>query len=155
MLLSYDDFWLYSWCWSGHWYGNSDRTCCWRRWWPRWWLKWHYGVSLWNHVQHNLWWNACLRFLLLHDRIIESLLHSFMSYLVLLHYYAELLCVGLHQIHRLIVHVDIGHLCCVVVCVVVCFEVPTIDGVRNVPRFCSKVLNEIPLLQGSVPHQAS
>ena len=107
-------------------------------------------------MQHNLWWNACLRFLLLHDRVIESLLHSFVSNLVLLHYYAKLLRVGLHQIHRLIVHVDIGHLCVRrVVCVVVRFEVSGVDVVRNVPRFCSKVLNEIPLLQGSVPHQAS
>ena len=107
-------------------------------------------------MQHNLWWNACLCFLLLHDRVIESLLHSFVSYLVLLHYYAKLLCVCLHQVHRLIVNVDIGHLSVRrVVRVVVCFEVSGVDVVRNVPRFCSKVLNEIPLLQGSVPHQAS
>ena len=105
-------------------------------------------------MQHNLWWNACLRFLLLHDRVIESLLHSFVSYLVLLHYYAELLRVCLHQIHRLIMYINVCHLCCVAVCVVVCFEVSTIDVVRNVPRFCSKVLNEISLLQGSVPHHA-
>ena len=46
-------------------------------------------------MQNYLWWNACLCFLLLHDRIIESLLHSFVSYLILLHYYAKLLRVGL------------------------------------------------------------
>ena len=106
-------------------------------------------------MQHNLWWNACLCLLLLHDRVIESLLHSFVSYLVLLHYYAKLLRVGLHQVHRLIVHVDICHLSCVVVCVVVCLKMSGVDVVSNVPRFCSKVLDEIPLLQGSVPHQAS
>ena len=107
-------------------------------------------------MQHNLWWNACLRLLLLHDRVIESLLHSFVSYLVLLHYYTKLLRVGLHHLHRLIMHVDICHLSVrVVVRVVVRFEVSGVDVVRNVPRFCSKVLNESPLLQGSVPHQAS
>ena len=106
-------------------------------------------------MQHNLWWNACLRLLLLHDRVIESLLHSFVSNLVLLHYYAKLLRVGLHQVHRLIVHVDICHLSCVVVCVVVRFEMSGVDVVCNVPLSCSKVLDEIPLLQGSVPHQAS
>ena len=107
-------------------------------------------------MQHNLWWNACLRFLLLHDRVTESLLHSFVSNLVLLHYYAKLLRVGLHQIHRLIVHVDIGHLCVRrVVCVVVCFEVSGVNVICYMPLSCSKVLNEIPLLQGSVPHQAS
>ena len=106
-------------------------------------------------MQHNLWWNACLRLLLLHDRVIESLLHSFVSYLVLLHHYTKLLRVGLHQVHRLIVHVDICHLSCVVVRVVVRFEVPGVDVICYMPRFCSKVLDEIPLLQGSVPHQAS
>ena len=106
-------------------------------------------------MQHNLWWNACLRLLLLQNRIIESLLHSFVSYLVLLHYYAKLLCVGLHQVHRLIVHVNVCHLSCVVVRVVVRFEVPGVDVICYMPRFCSKVLDEIPLLQGSVPHQAS
>ncbi len=106
-------------------------------------------------MHHNLWWNACLRLLLLHDRVVESLLHSFMPYVVLLHYYTKLLRVSLHQMHCLIVHVDVLHLCCVVVRVVVRLEVPGVDVVRNVPRFCSKVLNEIPLLQGSVPHQAS
>ena len=107
-------------------------------------------------MQHNLWWNACLRLLLLHDRVIESLLHSFVSYLVLLHHYAKLLRVGLHQLHRLIVHVNIGHLSVRrVVRVIVRLKVSGVDVVRNVPRFCSKVLNEIPLLQGSVPHQAS
>ena len=106
-------------------------------------------------MQHNLWWNACLRFLLLHDRVIESFLHSFVSNMVLLHYYAKLLCMSLHQMHCLIVHVDICHLSCVVVCVIMRLEVPTIDVVCNVPLSCSKVLNEIPLLQGSVPHQAS
>ena len=107
-------------------------------------------------MQHNLWWNACLRFLLLHDRVIESLLHSFVSYLILLDYYAKLLRVGLHQVHRLIVYVDIGHLSClVVVRVVVRLKVPGVDVVRNVPLSRRKVLNEIPLLQGSVSHQAS
>ena len=106
-------------------------------------------------MQHNLWWNACLRFLLLHDRVIESLLHSFVSYLVLLHYYTKLLRVGLHHLLHLAMNVDICHLSCVVVRVVVRFEVSGVDVVSNVPRFCSKVLNEIPLLQGSVPHQAS
>ena len=105
-------------------------------------------------MQHNLWWNACLCLLLLQNRIIESLLHSFVSYLILLHYYAKLLRVCLHQMHCLIVHVDIGHLSCVVVRVVVCLEMPTINVICNMPRFCSKVLNEIPLLQGSVPHHA-
>ena len=99
---------------------------------------------------------VCLCLLLLQDRIIESLLHSLVSYLILLHYYAKLLRVCLHHLHSLIVHVHIGHLiCCVVVRVVVCLEMPTIDVVCNMPRFGSKVLNEIPLLQGSVPHHAS
>jgi hypothetical protein len=84
------------------------------------------------------------------------LLHLLVSYLILLHYYTKLLCVCLHHLHSLIVHVDIGHLiCCVVVRVVVCLEMPTINVICNMPRFCSKVLNEIPLLQGSVPHHAS
>ena len=62
----------------------------------------------------------------------------------------------LHQVHRLIVHVDIGHLSVRrVVRVVVRFEVSGVDVVCNMPRFCSEILNEIPLLQGSVPHHAS
>ena len=107
-------------------------------------------------MQNYLRWNACLCLLLLQNRIIESLLHSLVSYLILLHYYAKLLRVGLHQLHRLIVHVDIGHLsCCVVVRVIVRLKVPGVDVVRNVPLSRRKVLNEIPLLQGSVSHQAS
>ena len=105
-------------------------------------------------MQHNLWWNACLCFLLLHDRVVESLLHSFMPYVVLLHYYTKLLRVSLHQMHCLIVHVDVLHLSCVVR-VVVRFEVPGVNVICYMPLSCSKVLNEIPLLQGSVPHQAS
>ena len=107
-------------------------------------------------MQHNLWWNACLCFLLLHDRVVESLLHSFVSYLVLLHYYAKLLCVCLHQVHRLIMHVDIGHLSVRrVVRVIVRFEVSGVDVICYMSLSRRKVLNEIPLLQGSVPHQAS
>ena len=106
-------------------------------------------------MQHNLRWNACLRLLLLQNRIIEPLLHTLVPYLILLHYYAKLLCVGLHQVHRLIVHVNVCHLSCVVVRVVVRFEVSGVDVISNVPLSCRKVLNEIPLLQGSVPHHAS
>ena len=105
-------------------------------------------------MQHNLWWNACLCFLLLHDRVVQALLHSFMSYVVLLHYYTKLLRVSLHQVHCLIVHVDVLHLSCVVR-VVVRLEVPGVNVICYMPLSCSKVLNEIPLLQGSVPHQAS
>ena len=121
-------------------------------------MIWHYrhGRRLWKHVQNDLR-IVCLRLLLLQDRIIESLLHSFVSYLILLHYYAKLLRVCLHQVHRLIMHVDIGHLSVrrIVVPVVVCLEMPTINVICNMPRFCSEILNEIPLLQGSVPHHAS
>ena len=79
-----------------------------------------------------------------------------MSYVLLLHYYTKLLRVSLHQMHCLIVHVDVLHLCCVVrVVVVVRFEVPGVNVICYMPLSCSKVLNEIPLLQGSVPHQAS
>ena len=107
-------------------------------------------------MQHNLWWNACLRFLLLHDRVIESLLHSFVSYLVLLHHYTKLLRVRLHQIHRLIVHVDVCHLSVRrVVRVVMRLKVSGVDVICYMSLSCSKVLDEIPLLQGSVPHQAS
>ena len=106
-------------------------------------------------MQHNLWWNACLCFLLLHDRVVYSLLHSFVSYLVLLHHYTKLLRVSLHQMHCLIVHVDVLHLCCVVVREVMRLEVPGVNVICYMSRFCSKVLDEIPLLQGSVPHQAS
>ena len=107
-------------------------------------------------MQHNLWWNACLRLLLLHDRVIESLLHLLVSNVLLLHYYTQLLSMCLHHLHGLIVHVDIGHLiCCVVVRVVVRFKMSGVDVVRNVPLSRRKVLNEIPLLQGSVPHHAS
>ena len=77
-----------------------------------------------------------------------------MPYVVLLHYYTKLLRVSLHQMHCLIVHVDVLHLSRVVV-VVVRLEVPGVDVVSNVSRSGCKVLNEIPLLQGSVPHQAS
>ena len=136
---------------------DSNGTCCWWWWRSRWWLIWHYchGRRLWNHVQNYLWWNVCLRLLLLQNRIIESLLHLLVSNVLLLHYYTKLLCVCLHHLHSLIVHVDIGHLICCVVCVVVRFKMPGVDVVCNMPRFCSKVLNEIPLLQGSVPHHAS
>ena len=107
-------------------------------------------------MQNYLWWNVCLRLLLLQNRIIEPLLHALVAYLVLLHYYAKLLRVGLHQVHRLIVYVNIGHLsCCVIVRVIVRLKVSGVDVVRNVPLSRRKVLNEIPLLQGSVPHQAS
>ena len=110
---------------------------------------------MWKHVQNYLW-IACLRLLLLQNRIIESLLHALVAYLVLLHYYTKLLRVCLHQVHRLIVHVDIGHLSVRrVVRVVVRLEVPGVNVICYMPLSCSKVLNEIPLLQGSVPHQAS
>ena len=79
-----------------------------------------------------------------------------MSYVVLLHNYAKLLRVCLHQLHRLIVHVNIGHLSVRrVVRVIVRFEASGVDVVRNVPLSRRKVLNEIPLLRGSVPHHAS
>ena len=110
---------------------------------------------MWTHVQNYLRRNVCLRLLLLQNRIIESLLHALVAYLVLLHYYAKLLRVCLHQMHCLIVHVDICHLSCVVVRVVVRLEVSGVNVICYMSRFCSKVLNEIPLLQGSVPHQAS
>ena len=106
----------------------------------------------------NYLWIVCLcllRLLLLQNRIIESLLHLLESNLILLHYYTKLLRVSLHQMHCLIVHVDVLHLCCVVVRVVVRLEVPGVNVICYMPLSCSKVLNEIPLLQGSVPHQAS
>ena len=78
-----------------------------------------------------------------------------MSYLILLHYYTKLLRVSLHQMHCLIVHIHVLHLCCCVVRVVVRLKMPAINVVSNMPPSCRKVLNEIPLLQGSVPHQAS
>ena len=108
-----------------------------------------------KHVQDYLRWDACLCFLLLRNRVIESLLHSFVSYVVLLHYYAKLLCVSLHHLHRLIVHVHILHLCVRrVVCVIVRFEMPAINVICYMPLSGSKVLNEIPLLQCSVSHHA-
>jgi hypothetical protein len=107
-------------------------------------------------VQNYLWWNACLCFLLLHDRLVESLLHLFVSHVLLLHYYAKLLGVCLHHLHCLIVHVHIGHLCVRrVVCVIVRFEMPAINVICYMSLSGSKVLNEIPLLQGSVPHHSS
>ena len=107
-------------------------------------------------MHHNLWWNACLCFLLLHDRVVESLLHSFVSYVLLLHYYTKLLRVSLHQMHCLIVHVNVGHLsCCGVVRVIVRLKVPGVDVICYVSRSGCKILNVISRLQGSVPHQAS
>ena len=100
-------------------------------------MKGHYrhGRRLWNHVQNHLR-IVCLCLLLLQNRIIESLLHLLVSNVLLLHYYTKLLCVCLHHLHSLIVHVDIGHLiCCVVVRVVVRFEVSGVDVICNVPRF--------------------
>ncbi len=83
-----------------------------------------------------------------------------MSYLVLLHNYTDLLRVSLHHLLHLVVNVNVCHLCCVrgaavVVLVIVRLEVPAINVVSNMPRFGCKILNEIPLLQGTVPHQAS
>ena len=93
-------------------------------------------------MQDYLRWNACLCFLLLRNRVIESLLHSFVTYVVLLHYYAKLLCVRLHQLHCLIVYVHIGHLSVrCVVCVIVSFKVSGVDVVGNVPLSGSKILN--------------
>jgi hypothetical protein len=110
---------------------------------------------LWHH---NYLWrpNACLpRLLLLSDRVVKGLLHLFVSYLVLLHNYTDLLRVSLHHLLHLAMNVNVCHLCCVVVLVVVCLKVPTINVVSNMPRSGRKVLNVISRLQGSVPHQAS
>jgi hypothetical protein len=120
-------------------------------------LKGHYrhGRRLWKHVQNDLR-IACLCLLLLQNRIIESLLHLLVSNVLLLHYYTQLLSVCLHHLHSLIVHVHIGHLSVRrVVRVVVRFKMPTINVICYMPRYCSEILNEIPLLQGSVPHHAS
>ncbi len=45
-----------------------------------------------GHVQNDLWWNALLLLcqpgmisLLLHDRVVKTLLHSFYAYVLLLH----------------------------------------------------------------------
>jgi hypothetical protein len=107
-------------------------------------------------VQNYLWWNACLRLLLLHDRVVKPLLHSFYAYVLLLHYLPQLLRVRLHQIHCLIVHIHVGHLCVRgVVLVIVRLKMSRIDVICCMSRSGSKILNVISRLQRSVPHQAS
>ena len=138
--------------------GSTTSMCCWRRWWPWWWLEGHYryGRCLWNHVHNYLWWNGCLCLLLLSDRVVKGLLHLFVSYLVLLHNYTNLLRVSLHHLLHLAMNVNVCHLCVRgVVLVIVRLEMPRINVICYMPLSCRKVLNEIPLLQRSVPHQVS
>ncbi len=95
-------------------------------------------------------------FLLLYDCVVKRLLHLFVSYLVLLHNCTNLLRVCLHHLLHLAMNVNVLHLIRgAVVLVVVCLEVPAINVVSNVSRFCSKILNEIPLLQCTVSHHSS
>ncbi len=107
-------------------------------------------------MQNYLRWNACLCPLLLHDRVVQALLHSFYPYVLLLHDLPQLLGVSLHQMHCLVVHINVGHLCVRgVVFVIVRLKVPGVDVISNVSRSGRQILNVISLLQGSVPHQAS
>ena len=85
-------------------------------------------------MQNYLWRNVLRLPLLLHDRVVKALLHSFYAYILLLHDLPQLLRVRLHQIHCLIMHIHIGRLVVRGVRVIVRLKMFRINVVSHVSR---------------------